>query len=82
MLKERVAESCDDLKNKSIQLQARAQTVVWVAVEGKVIGMLGIADPIKESFLQAIEALHQMGIKVVMLTGDNHKTAEAMVPKN
>jgi len=68
----------ENLKSKSIALQAKAQTVVWVAVEGKVIGMLGISDPIKKTTPQAIEALHKMGIKVVMLTGDNHKTAEAI----
>ncbi len=68
----------ENLKNESIQLQAKAQTVVWVAVEGKAIGMLGISDPIKKTTPQAIEALHKMGIKVVMLTGDNRKTAEVI----
>jgi Cu+-exporting ATPase len=66
------------LKAKSIELQAKAQTVVWVAIEGKVIGMLGITDPIKKTTSAAIEALHKMGIKVVMLTGDNRKTAEVI----
>ncbi len=68
----------ENLKNESIQLQAKAQTVVWVAVEGKVAGILGISDPIKKTTPQAIEALHKMGIKVVMLTGDNQKTAEVI----
>jgi len=68
----------EDLKVKSVELQAKAQTVVWVAVEKKVIGMLGISDPIKKTTPQAIEALHKMGIKVVMLTGDNRKTAEVI----
>ena len=68
----------ENLKNESIQLQAKAQTVVWVAVEGKVAGILGISDPIKKTTPQAIEALHQMGIRVVMLTGDNQKTAEVI----
>ncbi len=68
----------EDLKSKSIELQAKAQTVVWVANEKKVIGLLGISDPIKKSTPQAIEALHLMGIKVVMLTGDNRKTAEVI----
>jgi Cu+-exporting ATPase len=68
----------ENLKAKSIELQAKAQTVVWVAVEGKVIGMLGITDPIKKTTSEAIEALHKMGIKVVMLTGDNRKTAEVV----
>jgi len=68
----------ETLKVESIELQAKAQTVVWVANEGKVIGILGISDPIKKSTPQAIEALHKMGIKVVMLTGDNRKTAEVI----
>lgn len=68
----------EDLKNKSAQLQEKAQTVVWVAVEQKVIGILGISDPIKKTTPEAIEALHKMGIKVVMLTGDSQKTAEVI----
>jgi Cu+-exporting ATPase len=66
------------LKNKSIELQNNAQTVVWVAVDKKVIGILGIADPIKKTTSQAIEALHKKGCKVIMLTGDNKKTAQAI----
>ncbi len=68
----------EDLKNKSAQLQEKAQTVVWVAVEQNVIGILGISDPIKKTTPEAIEALHRMGIKVVMLTGDSQKTAEVI----
>ncbi len=68
----------DDLKQASQQLQEKAQTVVWVAVEGKAVGIIGIADPIKETTPAAIRALHDMGLKVIMATGDNHKTAEAV----
>jgi Cu+-exporting ATPase len=68
----------EDLKNKSLQLQEKAQTVVWVAVDQKVIGVLGISDPVKKTTFEAIEALHKMGIKVVMLTGDSQKTAEVI----
>lgn len=68
----------EDLKNKAVELQTKAQTVVWVAVDQKVIGVLGISDPIKKTTAEAIEALHKMGIKVVMLTGDNQKTAEVI----
>ncbi len=68
----------EDLKNKSVELQTKAQTVVWVAVDQKVIGVLGIADPIKKTTPEAIAALHKMGIKVVMLTGDSQKTAEVI----
>lgn len=67
-----------DLRNKSIELQTKAQTVVWVSVDQKVVGVLGISDPVKKTTPEAIEALHKMGIKVVMLTGDNRKTAEVI----
>ncbi|HXR48448.1 MAG TPA: heavy metal translocating P-type ATPase [Candidatus Limnocylindrales bacterium] len=68
----------DDLKQSSQQLQEKAQTVVWVAVDGKAVGIIGIADPIKETTPAAIRALHNMGLKVIMATGDNRKTAEAV----
>ncbi len=68
----------ENLKNKSAELQEKAQTVVWVAVKKSVIGILGISDPIKKTTGQAIEALHKKGCKVIMLTGDNIKTAQAI----
>jgi len=68
----------DDLKQASQQLQEKAQTVVWVAVDGNAVGIIGIADPIKETTPAAIHALHDMGLKVIMCTGDNRKTAEAV----
>lgn len=68
----------DELLSKASVLYQKAQTVVWVAVEKKVIGILGISDPIKETTQSAISELHNMGLKIIMLTGDNHKTAEAI----
>lgn len=68
----------EKLKSKSDELQEKAQTVVWVALEKKVIGILGISDPVKKTTPQAIEALHKKGCKVIMLTGDNKKTAQAI----
>ena len=68
----------DDLKQAAQQLQEKAQTVVWVAVDSKAVGIIGIADPIKETTPAAIRALHDMGLKVIMATGDNRKTAEAV----
>ncbi len=68
----------DDLKQVSQQLQEKAQTVVWVAVDGGAVGIIGIADPIKDTTPAAIRALHDMGLKVIMCTGDNRKTAEAV----
>jgi Cu+-exporting ATPase len=68
----------DELKKTAQQLQEKAQTVVGVAVDGKAVGVIGIADPIKQTTPAAIRALHDMGLKIIMCTGDNRKTAEAV----
>ena len=57
------------------------QTVMFVAVDGKPAGLIGVADPIKETTPDAIKALHDAGVKVVMLTGDSRATAEAVGAK-
>src|SRR6516165_9441302 len=67
-----------ELKSKALELQTNARTVVWIAIEGKATGILGIADPIKETTSGAIEALDGLGVEVIMATGDNRKTAEAV----
>jgi Cu+-exporting ATPase len=59
-------------------LRAEGQTVMFVAVDGKVAGLLGITDPIKDSTPRAIEQLHKEGFDIVMLTGDNRTTAESV----
>jgi P-type Cu+ transporter len=68
----------DALKQEAQAWQEKAQTVVWVATGDTAAGILAIADPIKESTPQAIKALHTLGLKVIMCTGDNRKTAEAV----
>lgn len=62
-------------------LRAEGQTVMFVTVAGKIAGLLGITDPIKESTPRAIEQLHREGFEIVMLTGDNRTTAEAVARK-
>jgi P-type Cu+ transporter len=59
-------------------LRRAGQTVMYVAWEGILAGLIGVADPIRESTQQAIQELKREGIKVVMLTGDNHTTAAAV----
>lgn len=59
-------------------LRAEGQTVIFVADDEKVIALLGVSDPIKETTPSALKALKASGIKVVMLTGDNEKTAKAV----
>jgi Cu+-exporting ATPase len=60
------------------QLRRNGQTVMLVAVDGKPVGLVGVADPVKASTPEAIKALHREGIRIVMLTGDNRTTAEAV----
>jgi len=59
-------------------LRAEGQTVMFVAIDGQLAGLLSVADPIKESTPEAIRALHQEGIRIVMLTGDSRTTALAV----
>ena len=59
-------------------LRRAGQTVMYVAWDGILAGLIGVADPIRESTQQAIQELKREGIKVVMLTGDNHTTAAAV----
>jgi Cu+-exporting ATPase len=58
--------------------EAAGKTVVWIAVDGKIEALMGIADALKSSSQDAVKALQKMGLEVVMLTGDNRKTAEAI----
>jgi Cu+-exporting ATPase len=60
------------------ELRRQGQTVVFVAVDRRAAGLLGVADPIKPTTREAIEALHGEGVQVVMLTGDNRATAEVV----
>jgi P-type Cu+ transporter len=62
-------------------LRADGQTVMFVAVEGQVMGLLGVADPIKASAAEAIRALRAEGLRIVMVTGDSHATAAAVALK-
>jgi Cu+-exporting ATPase len=59
-------------------LRGEGQTVMFVAMDGHVAGLLGVADPIKPSSREAIDTLHALGLRVVMLTGDTRRTAEAV----
>ena len=62
-------------------LRGEGQTVVFVAADGQVVGLLGVADPIKATTADALAQLHAAKLTVVMLTGDNRRTAEAVARK-
>jgi Cu+-exporting ATPase len=66
------------LAERAEALRADGQTVMFVVVNNKIAGLIGVADPIKESTPEAIDQLHKDGIHIVMLTGDNRTTAEAV----
>ncbi|HEY0349441.1 MAG TPA: copper-translocating P-type ATPase, partial [Pyrinomonadaceae bacterium] len=63
------------------QFRADGQTVMFVTVDGKVAGLIGVADPIKQSTPEAIQQLHENRIRIVMLTGDSRTTAQAVAKK-
>jgi Cu+-exporting ATPase len=70
--------SSDALTEQADELRAEGQTVMYVSVDGSLAGLLGVADPIKETTPEAIRQLHAAGLRIVMLTGDNRTTAEAV----
>jgi len=70
--------STNSLQQYQSPWSAAAKTVVFIAVDGELAGIMGIADAVKPSSIAAIRALRQMNLTVVMLTGDNLQTAEAI----
>lgn len=68
---EGLAETSDNLANAG-------KTPMYITIDGKIAGIIGVADTVKETSLKAIEKLHKMGIEVAMITGDNKRTAEAI----
>ncbi|HEX9771167.1 MAG TPA: heavy metal translocating P-type ATPase [Kiloniellales bacterium] len=73
--------AADDWSERADGLRADGQTVMFVAVDGQVAGLIGVADPIKETTPAALDALRRDGVRIVMLTGDNLKTAQAVAGK-
>jgi Cu+-exporting ATPase len=69
------------LASEAEKLRAEGKTAMFVAVDGKVAGLLSVADPIKETTQEAIDKLHEEKVRIVMLTGDNETTAKAVAEK-
>jgi Cu+-exporting ATPase len=69
------------LADRAEALRVDGQTVMFVVVDGAIAGLIGVADPVKETTHEAIKALHAEGLRIVMLTGDNETTARAVATK-
>ncbi|OLE36323.1 MAG: copper-translocating P-type ATPase [Candidatus Rokubacteria bacterium 13_1_20CM_2_70_7] len=80
-LMEDLAIAVGDLAERADALRRDGQTVMFVAVDGRAAGLVGVADPIKETTPEALRSLHESGVRVVMLTGDSRATGEAVARK-
>jgi Cu+-exporting ATPase len=78
---EELGASSETLQARAEGLRKEGQTVMFVTSDGRFAGLIAVADPIKESAVQAIQQLRQAGIRVVMVTGDNQTTAAAVAQK-
>jgi Cu+-exporting ATPase len=67
-----------ELESEAKEVRQSGQTIVFVAIDGKPAGYLGISDPIKDTAFEAVSTLHRRGIRIVMLTGDHADTAHAV----
>jgi len=80
-LMENVGASAKVFADRAEVLRSEGQTVMFLAVDGDAAGLIGVADPIKETTPAAIRDLHADGLRIVMLTGDNRTTAQAVAGK-
>ncbi len=77
-LQENEVANLSSLDAQATKLQEQGNTVMYVAIDGKFAGLLAVADPIKQSTPDAVAALHKLGLRIIMLTGDNERTARAV----
>jgi Cu+-exporting ATPase len=71
----------DDLTNRANERRDAGETVMFVVVEGKIAGLVSVADPVKETTPAALKALHELGFRIIMATGDNERTARAVAAR-
>ncbi len=71
----------DALNAEADRLRGEGKTAMFVAIDGKLAGLVAVADPIKQTTADAIRQLHEAGLKIIMATGDNARTAEAVAKK-
>jgi len=77
-LKDAEVSDLDVLSERAGELQGKGRTVIFAAVDGRVAGILAVSDPIKSNTPDAIKALHELGLKIHMVTGDNEQTARSV----
>jgi Cu+-exporting ATPase len=80
-LQEKKIKGIASLQERAHEYQEQAQTIIFVAINGEAAGFITVSDPIKTSTPAAIDELHQMGLKIIMLSGDNEQTARAVATK-
>ena len=77
-LQDRHVTDLEGIEPKATALQAEGQTAMFVAINGMAAGIITVSDPIKASTPEAVAQLHKLGLKIIMLTGDNERTANAV----
>ena len=80
-LQEQGVSGLAELESRAAEWQQQGQGVIFAAIDGRAAGLLAVSDPIKDSTAGAIAGLHALGLKVIMLTGDNERTARAVAEK-
>jgi len=78
LLRNEKISGLEPLEALAVKLQEAGKTAMFVAIDGKAAGIVAVADPIKATTAEAIAMLHELGVKLVMLTGDNRRTAAAV----
>lgn len=81
LLAERNVQNLAALDSRADELQKQGRTVMYVAVDGQFAGLVAVSDPIKDSTAEAVRSLHDLGLRIIMLTGDNEKTAKTVAEK-
>ena len=78
LLRDQGVSGIEQQNQRAIELQNQGRTVMFVAIDGQFAGIIAVSDPIKPTSAAAIKDLHELGIKIAMLTGDNERTAKSV----
>ncbi len=81
LLADKNVQNLAALDSRADELQKQGRTVMFVAVDQQFAGLVAVTDPIKESTAEAVKSLHDLGLRIIMLTGDNEKTAKTVAEK-